>query len=250
MEKIQLAKQVAQKAGRLVTEKFNELHPVKAIDENGIHLEIDFQVEELIKSSILEEFPNHAFLGEENGHNHQQHNYQWIVDPIDGTSNYYFHNPYHCVSIALAEDNEVILGVIYEPYSGKTYWAEKDKGAYVDEKPLIYQPDKIKKIVMGGRTNEFRLKAMKEFVIAQKNYYYKMEMGSAALEIVNVAQGYVGLYLVKGIHLWDVAAANLILTELGGQVLGFDGQPWDGQSDSLLASVDEKLLEEVLAKIK
>jgi len=250
MKKIELAKQVAEQAGRLVAEKFDELHPVKSIDEDGIHLEIDFQVEEFIKTAILKEFPDHGFLGEENGHNNQKHDYQWIVDPIDGTSNYYFHNPYHCVSIALAEDDEVILGVVHEPYSGKTYWAERGKGAFVNERPMTYRRDKINKLVMGGRSNEFRLKAIKEYVIREDNFYYKLEMGSAALEIINVAQGYVALYLVKGIRRWDVAAANLILEEMGGRVVGFDGQPWDGQSESLVAAVDEEVLAKVLAKVK
>jgi len=249
MKKIDLAKQTALKAGRLAAAKFDDLHPLHSINAEGIHLEIDFQVEQLIKDEIGQVFPDHGFLGEENGDTNQKHKYKWIVDPIDGTSNYYFHNPYFAISIALAEVDEIILGVVYQPMLDKLFWGEKGKGAFIADQPMQYQPDQINKIVMGGRTNDFRMKAIREYAISADDFYNKMEMGSAALEVVNVAQGHLAAYLVKGIRIWDVAAANLILQEMGGKVVGFDGRPWDGKSEEMIAAMDDKIIDSLLKKI-
>src|SRR5947207_14214557 len=109
------AERAAHAAGKLLRENFRRPQQVNAVAAHDIKLAIDIQTQELITKLLLEEFPKHALYGEEGTVGDQSSEHQWIVDPLDGTVNYFYGIPHFCVSIALRFRNEVVVGVIYDP---------------------------------------------------------------------------------------------------------------------------------------
>src|SRR6516162_2665813 len=112
-------------AGKLLRENFQQRQRVKAVAAHDIKLEIDVQAQELIGKLLLEEFPNHALYGEEGIVGDQSSDHQWVVDPLDGTVNYYYGIPHFCISIALRFKGEIIVGVIYDPVRDEMWSVQK-----------------------------------------------------------------------------------------------------------------------------
>src|SRR6185436_3132165 len=119
------AENAARAAGKLLRENFQRQPRVKAFAAHDIKLEIDVQAQELISKLLLEEFPAHALYGEEGIVGDQSSEHQWIVDPLDGTVNYFYGIPHFCVSIALRVRSEIIVGVIYDPMRDEMWSAQK-----------------------------------------------------------------------------------------------------------------------------
>src|SRR5438874_8064029 len=119
------AENAARAAGKLLRENFERRQRVKAIAAHDIKLEIDVQAQELIGKLLLKEFPAHALYGEEGLVGDQSSEHQWIVDPLDGTVNYFYGIPHFCISIALRWKSEIIVGVIYDPIRDELWSTEK-----------------------------------------------------------------------------------------------------------------------------
>src|SRR5499427_2669081 len=119
------AEGAARAAGKLLLENFHERQRVNAIAAHDIKLEIDVQAQELISKLLLEEFPAHALYGEEGIVGDQSSDHQWIVDPLDGTVNYFYGIPHFCISIALRLRNEVMIGIIYDPIRREMWKGQK-----------------------------------------------------------------------------------------------------------------------------
>src|SRR5215470_5179303 len=119
------AEGAARAAGKLLLKNFHERQRVNAIAAHDIKLEIDVQAQELISKLLLEEFPAHALYGEEGIVGDQSSDHQWIVDPLDGTVNYFYGIPHFCVSIALRLQKETVVGVIYDPVRGEMWTAQR-----------------------------------------------------------------------------------------------------------------------------
>src|SRR6266853_1749724 len=119
------AENAARAAGKLLRENFQRRQRVKSMAAHDIKLEIDVQAQELIGKLLLEEFPTHALYGEEGIVGDQSSDHQWVVDPLDGTVNYFYKIPHFCVSIALRLKGEIIVGVIYDPMRDEMWSAQK-----------------------------------------------------------------------------------------------------------------------------
>src|SRR6516165_10600208 len=119
------AENAALAAGKLLRESFRQRQRVKAVAAHDIKLEIDNQAQELISKSLLEEFPAHALYGEEGIVGDQSSDHQWIVDPLDGTVNYFYGIPHFCTSIALRLRGEIIVGVIHDPIRNEMWAGQK-----------------------------------------------------------------------------------------------------------------------------
>src|SRR6056297_3496811 len=133
------ALKAAKKAGQYILKNFHQVKKkdIKTKDNfAGLATKIDKTAEKIIKKIIIEKYPDHNILGEESGQSHKNSDYTWVIDPLDGTHNYLMGNPLFCTAIALTYKNEVILGVIYAPYLKELYWAEKGKGAYLNDKKI------------------------------------------------------------------------------------------------------------------
>src|SRR6516225_2885923 len=119
------AENAARAAGKLLRENFQQRQRVKAVAAHDIKLEIDVQTQELIAKLLLDEFPTHALYGEEGIVGDQSSDYQWIVDPLDGTVNYFYGIPHFCISIALRLQQEIVVGVIFDPIRSELWVGQK-----------------------------------------------------------------------------------------------------------------------------
>src|SRR5204863_7722124 len=130
------AENAARAAGKLLRENFQRRQRVKSVAAHDIKLEIDVQAQELIGKLLLEEFPAHALYGEEGIVGDQSSDHQWIVDPLDGTVNYFYGIPHFCISIALRLHKEIVVGVIHDPIRGEVWTAQRGDNSKLNGAPI------------------------------------------------------------------------------------------------------------------
>lgn len=196
--------------------------------------EVDKGAEVMIRKLIKTHFPQHDILGEESVEpgaaasaaavaEYASSDYLWIVDPIDGTTNFVHGNPYFCVSIALAYKGDVLLGVIYDPMHNEMFVAEKGKGAYVHGEPMKVSNEALVSdslLAVGFNPDRsFALPLNMNGITALASRARSLRaMGSAALHLAYVAAGRITGYYEVGLNAWDSAAGMLLVKESGGKV--------------------------------
>lgn len=218
----------------------------------------DLESEKIILKKIKKEFPDHRVLSEESGENEKISDYLWIIDPLDGTTNFSMHNPLFSVSIGLCFKNEIVLGVIYFPILDELYIAEKDKGAkkYCPSGSTNGKKMKVSNIKKDNIINTFchgrkldDIKRATDYHRGQKiNNFDCRQLGSAAIELAYVACGRVESIFIPGAHSWDVAAGVVLVREAGGRVSDAKGKDWTLESKDILASnglVHNQILKEI-----
>ncbi len=218
---LELAVEVAKRAGKVMRENFGKELKIDKVSRHDIKLEIDRKCEEVIIGGIRKEFPEHGILSEEAGEMRTESEYQWVIDPLDGTVNFARSVPHFCTSIALRKKNEVILGVVYDPMREELFTGERGKGARLGEKPLaVSRTGKLGEsiLVCGFSKDQETITRALPLVPPLIRKARKLRMtGCAALDLAYVASGRYDGYFEYGINLWDIAAASLILEEAGGK---------------------------------
>src|SRR5947209_15311898 len=131
------AENAARSAGELLRSEFNRPRRVNSSEAHDIKLQIDVDSQQLITELLLKEFPDHAIYGEEGLTGDQSSAHQWVVDPLDGTVNYYYRIPHFCVSIALRLKGEIIVGVIYDPLRNEMWSVQKGEKPRLDRKSVV-----------------------------------------------------------------------------------------------------------------
>ena len=236
-----IAIKAVKKSGRILIEKYKQFNRinVKLKSLHEIVTADDLLSESIIIQEIKKNFPSHAILSEEKGRNKKKSDYLWIIDPIDGTTNFSMHNPLWSISIGLAYKNEIIIGVVYAPILNEIFTAVKNKGTYLNGKKI-----KVSKVSTGKILNTFchgnKIKDIKRAI----KYYTKQklqhldcrQLGSAALELSYVACGRIESIAIPGVNSYDVAAGVLMVREAGGRVTDFRGNKWNLQSKDMLAT--------------
>jgi myo-inositol-1(or 4)-monophosphatase len=245
----------AKKAGAYLLENFHRNRRAKVFfkSKHEIATAADLGAEKIILGLIKKNFSDHAILSEEAGKNTRKSDYLWVVDPLDGTTNYSMQNPLFCISIALFYKNEIILGVIYAPAMKELYIAEKSRGATLNGKRIhVSQTNDIHKSLItfchGHRTNDIK-RAAKSYVYFKLKGFDTRQLGSAALELGFVASGRTESIMIPGAHPWDVAAGVLIVREAHGQTTDYSGKEWHLKSKDMLAS-NGKIHKELLKFLK
>ncbi|HUT22538.1 MAG TPA: inositol monophosphatase family protein [Candidatus Bipolaricaulota bacterium] len=213
----------------------------------------DLVANKIIAQAIKKHFPNHAILSEETGRSKNKSDYLWIIDPLDGTTNFFMHNPLFAVSIALAHQGKIILGVVYAPAVNELYVAEPGKGAFLNNKKLkVSNRNKISNALLtychGTGVNSWK-KAIKIYSYYKLRASFIRQLGSASLELCYVASGRTDSILIPGAHPWDVAAGVLILREAGGKVTDFAGKEWNVKSKDMVAS-NKRIHQAILKDLK
>ena len=253
---IETAKNTAKKAGEFLLENFKKdelLFKERAMSKE-IVTKYDKESDRIIIKELENNYPEHNILTEESGSIDKGSEYTWIVDSLDGTGNFASGNPFFSVSIALARNGEVILGVIYAPFLQEFYTAKKGEGAFLnDRKIAVSEISGISKSYIvtcegGSKTNE-RLASIYSQVYPQVKDMRKL--GSAAIEGGFVATGRADGYITLNIDPWDVAATVLITQESGGKASDFKGNDWKIEKTDLLISnshIHEILLENLKNK--
>src|SRR3954464_6950785 len=216
------AENAARAAGKLLSDNFQQRQRVNAYAAHDIKLEIDVQAQELIGKLLLEEFPAHALYGEEGIIGDQSSDHQWVVDPLDGTVNYFYGIPHFCVSIALRFKREIIIGVIYDPVREEMWSVQKGaKPTLNGEEFRVSDRADLAEAVISvglsktGVTIDSGLPLLQQMVHRARKCRL---MGSAALDMAYVACGRFDAYIEQGISLWDVAAGWILIETAGGTV--------------------------------
>ncbi|UCH00681.1 MAG: inositol monophosphatase [Deltaproteobacteria bacterium] len=236
-----LAVEIARDAGTFLRNRLNSAHKIDYKGEINLVTEADRVSEEMITSKINHLFPDHDILAEEFTYTNRGSDFRWIIDPLDGTTNYAHGYPVFCVSIALQRLDEIILGIIYNPMLSEMFVAEKDKGVFLNGREVhVSNTIRISEsLVATGFPYDIR-----EDTQNNLNYFNKMIMearairraGSAALDLAYVAAGrFDGFWEIK-LSPWDTAAGWLMVVQAGGLVTDFRGKEYYLDSPVILAS--------------
>lgn len=202
----------------------------------------DKESERVILECLNEKFPSHQILSEEAGFNFEKaHDYLWVVDPLDGTTNYTHQYPMVCVSIGLLFKGTPILGVIYNPIHGENFQAVKGHGAFLNEKPIrVSTTSEISYSLLctgfAYNRTETSDNNYAEFCHITQISQGVRRGGSAALDLAYVAAGRLDGFWELGLKPWDIAAGIIIIEEAGGKVSAYDGSPVVIESGKILAT--------------
>jgi myo-inositol-1(or 4)-monophosphatase len=235
----------AKEAGALIKQGFGSdtaLDSTFKQENDTLQIVTDFDTaaEKLILEKLKQAFPDHAFFSEEVGDDHATSDYRWIIDPIDGTSNYARQIPFFCVSIGLTYKNEPILGVVYQPITDELFSAEKGKGAFLNGKKIeVANVNEINKaFITVDRGKSQREKERFVTVVTELTKCVRsMRMpGTSALQTCYVACGRFDAAVFNGLSFYDVAAAAVIAQEAGAQLSDFSGRAWELKTGDMLVS--------------
>lgn len=241
MPYLKTAIEAARSAGALLREKWGKaLH----IDKKGrinVVTEADLASEQLIRELITQRFPEHEILGEEGGLTASNQAPLWIVDPLDGTTNFAQGYPFFSVSIALRVDGEIVIGVVYDPTHDELFHATKNGGAFLNNRPIHVSNHEIfeESLLVTGfpydvsDAPDLHLDLFKAMVVKARGI---RRDGSAALDMCYIASGRFDAYWEVGLHPWDIAAGLLIINEAGGMVTDFLNKPHNIFFRDLIAS--------------
>ena len=251
----QTAIRAAKAAGKVLMKHLHTLSKsdISFKDQHEIVTKEDYQAEKEILKILKKECPQHSVLSEEGGGKRRKSDYLWVVDPLDGTTNYSIKHPLFAVSISLFYKEKVILGVVFAPYAKELFVAEKNKGAFLDGKRIrVSKKKKVEKSLLTF-CHGHKLKDIKRAIRIYQKFklagYDLRQLGSASLELGFVADGRTESIMIPGAHSWDVAAGILLVREAGGKVTDFKGQEWNIKSKDMVAS-NGKVHQELLKSLK
>lgn len=231
-EIVQLAKTTALEAGQLVAQL--RQMPVASRDKGfrDVVTEADFASQKLIKDRVLAQFPDHAFFAEEEDGDLIRHsNVVWMIDPVDGTSNYSRLLPIYAISIGVAINGVVQVGVVYDPTHGELFHAVRGGGSYLNNRPIqVSNYTTLAQSMMvhdWSRSDDARQSVISLLACFGNEVRNLRCFGSAALALAWIACGRIEGYFNYRLGIWDVGGGSLILQESGGTISGFDGKQFD-----------------------
>jgi len=236
-----VASQAALKAGRILRDNIHGIREITYKGDINLVTEMDMKSERAVVETLLASFPDHGIIAEEETAIRNDSGFTWIIDPLDGTTNYAHGYPCFSISIALEQEGEIVLGVVYDPMRDELFTARKGEGAYLNGRPIrVSEIDTLIKSLLATGFPYDR-------TVSDRNnmdYFHDLLMasqevrrdGSAALDLCSVACGrFDGFWELK-LKPWDVAAGSLIVQEAGGMVSGLTGKPSSIRDDEVLVS--------------
>jgi myo-inositol-1(or 4)-monophosphatase len=227
---LNVAVRAARAAGRLIVRASHDLGTVKVArkERHDFVTEVDQAAEEAIISTLKSAYPDHAFLGEESGHTPgretrppHEAEHIWIIDPLDGTTNFIHGLPQYCVSIALMQRGVVTQAVVYDPNRDEIYTASKGRGAFLNDRRIrVSNRSRLDESLIGTGFPFRRIESLDGYLELFKAVSHKAagirRPGAAALDLAYVAAGRFDAFFELGLMPWDVAAGSLLITEAGG----------------------------------
>lgn len=250
------AVEAALSAGRLQREYFRNAPLIEKKGRIDLVTAADLAVERAFRDLISGRFPDHGVLGEEAAAGEQpvDSRYRWIIDPVDGTTNFAHGLAFFCVSIALEIDGRIEIGVVFDPIADELFTAERGLGARLNGVPLHVSrsTEIVDAVLCTGfpyTIREERRRQLHVFAAFLEEARAVRRLGSAALDLCYVACGRLDGYWEEKIQPWDIAAGSLIVQEAGGAVSGLEGEPFDAFAGHLLAT-NGRLHEPMLAVVR
>lgn len=250
---LRIAIDAAKEAGRIQMLHFGRSQSVQYKGEFNPVTEVDRLCEQTIVRMISDVFPDHDILTEESPFKGKGSPWKWIIDPLDGTTNYLHGFPCFCVSIGLEVEGEVKMGVVYVPPLDELFQAERGRGAFLNgERITVSRADRLNKSLLCTgfpydvhKHADFYLRYFRQFITRS---FALRRPGSAAVDLSYLAAGRFDGFWEFKLHAWDVAAVSLMITEAGGKVTDLQGRPFNIYSEEILASnglIHEEMLQAI-----
>lgn len=219
---LEAAISAARAAGDLLRGCFGRPLDVNAFEAHDIKLELDVRSQDLITQLLLDRFPDHAIYGEEGIAGNQASEWQWIVDPIDGTVNYFYGIPHFCISIALRHRDEIVVGVIHDPMRDEMWQVARGVAPTLNGAPIrVSDRTEMGDAIFSVGMSKTKLTIAGGLPLLER-YIQRVRkcrlMGSAALDLAYVACGRLDAYIEASVSLWDIAAGKLLVESAGGKV--------------------------------
>ena len=238
---LNFAIRVAKDAGALLRDRLGTRIDIGHKGSINLVTDVDLASEKLIREAISTYHPRHEILAEEGGLTESNSEYRWIVDPLDGTTNYAHGYPVFCVSIALEHKGEVMLGVVYDPTREELFTAERGAGAALNNRPIRVSKidDLTQSILSTGFPYDIKtskLTNLDHWANFAMNAQALRRDGAAALDLCYVACGRYDGFWELNLSPWDTAAGSLIVAEAGGRVTAFDGGAFSNYKPEVVAS--------------
>ncbi|MGI9036944.1 MAG: inositol monophosphatase family protein [Pyrinomonadaceae bacterium] len=239
---LNFAMQTARDAGQILLEKFGRVTTITKKGDINLVTEADLASEALIIERIKSYYPKHSILAEESGSAMIDANdvWKWIVDPLDGTTNYAHGYPCFCVTIALEHEGKIVIGATYDPTRDEMFAAESGQGASLNGRRIrVSETEKLSEsLIVTGFPYDFKqrqnfAKHLTDFMLESRGV---RRDGSAAIDMAYVACGRFDGFWEEGLNPWDVAAGVLLIEEAGGFVTYYDGAPFSIYKPPMCAS--------------
>jgi|Deesub1362A_J573_1020465.scaffolds.fasta_scaffold03521_4 myo-inositol-1(or 4)-monophosphatase len=240
---LKTAIEAAYKAGEVLLDMLKRPREMRFKGMRDLVTDADLAAQAAIFETILRNFPDHAILAEETEGAKLTDlgtTYTWIIDPLDGTTNYSRRYPCFSISIAVSLEGEVFLGLVYEPFHNRLFHARRGKGAYLNGEALHVSSNRILLRTLVGfdwaRGRDARKEVIEIISKIAPQVGTMRTSGSAALGMCSVATGWIDAYFGVSLKLWDAAASSLIVREAGGVISDLAGLPWKLGSPRCLAT--------------
>lgn len=253
MSDLETVMAVARSAGSVLAREFSSIHTFDAKGDHDIVTQADYKSEALIMRELQAAYPSYGIITEESPNIAGHSDYCWYVDPLDGTNNFISGNPYFVVSIGLAYQHEIVLGVVYNPVSGELFHAEKGRGAFLNGQRIIVSnrgelSESLLAMAYAAEEEKIRqgISLLERFVLQCRRVVINF---APALDLSNIARGRIDGLMDNGSTPEDHAAASLILQEAGGTLRNFDQAGWDVNRTGIVAS-NGLLQDQLLSQLK
>jgi myo-inositol-1(or 4)-monophosphatase len=224
------AVKAARKAGSIITRASFDLDKltIRSKQQHDFVSEVDHAAEEAIIEVLKDAYPDHGFLGEESGYKDRDAEYQWVIDPLDGTTNFLHGLPQYCVSIGLLHKGTPQQAVVFDPNRNELFTATRGVGAYLNDRRIrVSKTDKIDNALVGTGFPFRQIGDVDDYLRMLKNVMKATSgvrrPGAAALDLAWVACGRIDAFWERGLSPWDMAAGALLIREAGGLVADLDG---------------------------
>lgn len=240
---------IVKDAGEIILSAHNQESAVTAKEgKKNFVTKYDVAVQEFLFSELGKAFPDAEFVGEEGDNNLSSKALRFIIDPIDGTTNFMQDYRCSCISVALCKENDLIAGVVYNPYSNEIFSAEKGKGAYLNAQKIEVSDRPLSDGLALFGTSPYHPENTDEtFALLRKVFDFSRDIrrsGSAAYDICMVACGRCEIFFEKALQPWDVAAGTLILKEAGGVAFNYEGNEINFSTPNDVVFANPKAYEE------
>lgn len=228
----------AKQTGKLLLKNFHKKHIIRSKLPHDFVTEVDLKAEKLIKKILNK--TGYNFLGEETGLTKTKSDFEWVVDPLCGTTNFILGNPSFAVGIGLLFKKEIIMSAINIPVTKELYVAEKNKGAYLNGKKIkVSEKSKLRNSFVyycHGKKKKHIQRAIKLYSVLKFKAKDFRQLGSSQVELAAIASGKAEAFLIPGAPKWDTVPGALLLKEAGGLLTDFKGNQWNPSKNDLLAS--------------
>lgn len=252
---LEAAVEAAKKAGEFIQSKSRNFNQVDYKGRVDLVTEVDRGSEEMIVTYLSDQFPDHSIIAEESDYQEKTGSHQWIIDPLDGTTNYVHAYPHYAVSIALRVNKELAVGVVYNPATDELFTAIRGEGAKLNNKPVhVSETTKLQTSMLSTgfpyKLGEHWHRSFDLFKLFYMKTHGLRRDGSAALNLCYVASGRLDGFFEYDLNPWDVSAGTLMVLEGGGVVSDYSGYESSVFDKEILAANNSQLQQQMLEVIQ